>query len=118
MKRCLKDSALCRHPHAGCCPLSNAAFCVFRGNMEKDYITLKWGTLKSWKLTSEKGKELIKKYSEIGSCYSAMMQRDTPEQKNLICEMIDNVPGEIFLDWDGKYVSKEEAKKYVTEYSR
>ena len=83
---------------------------------DQDYISLKWGTLKSWKLTSEKGKELIKKYTEIGSSFSAMSQQDTPEQKNLICEMIDTVPGQIYLDWDDKYVSKEEAKQYVMKY--
>lgn len=82
----------------------------------EDYITLKWGTLKSWRLTSEKGKELLKKYDELGASYSAMMQKDTQEQKRLICEMIDVVPGEIFLDWDDKFVSKDEAKKYVMSY--
>jgi hypothetical protein len=84
--------------------------------MEEDYITLKWGTLKSWQLKNEKGFELLKKYNEIGSCVSAILQKDTPEQKQLICEMIDTVPGDIYLDWDDKYVSKEEAKKYVLEY--
>jgi len=79
----------------------------------QDYITLKWGTLKSWKLTSPKAKELIKQYNEVGSCVPVMLQKDTQKQKELICEMIDTVPGEIYLDWDGKYVSKEEAKKYV-----
>lgn len=83
-----------------------------------DCITLKWGTLKAWKITSEKGKELLKKYNEIGSSFSAMAQRDTPEQKKLICEMIDIVPGEIYLSWDEKYISKEEAKKYVMEYGK
>ena len=83
---------------------------------EEDYITLKWGTLKSWKLESEKGQELLRKYEEIGSTFSAMAQRDTPEQKELICQMIDTVPGEIYLDWDGEYVSKERAKKYVMDY--
>ncbi len=82
----------------------------------EDYITLKWGTLKSWKLTSKKGLELLKKYNKIGSSFSAISQRDTPEQKKLICKMIDTVPGEIHLEWDGKDVSKEEAKKYVIEY--
>ena len=81
-----------------------------------DYITLKWGTLKSWKISSEKGFGALKKYAEIGSSPSAMSQRDTPEQKTLICEMIDTVPGEIYLDWDGEYISKEAAKKYVMEY--
>ncbi len=45
-----------------------------------------------------------------------MAQNDTPEQKEIICQLIDLVPGEIFLDWDNKDVSKEEAKKYVLNY--
>jgi len=86
--------------------------------MNKDYITLKWGTLKSWNITSEKGIELLKKYNEIGSSFSAATQRDTSEQKRLICDMIDTIPGDIYLDWDDKDVTKEEAKKYVMEYER
>ena len=86
--------------------------------VSEDYLSLKWGTLKGWKLTSEKGKELLKKYHEIGSSFSAMAQRDTPEQKSIICEMIDTIPGDIYLEWDDRYVSHEEAKKYVMEYSR
>jgi len=78
---------------------------------EKDYVTLKWGTLKSWHITSEEGKKLLSKYSEIGSSFSCMMQKDTPEQKEIICKLIDLVPGKIFIDWDAKYVSKEKAKK-------
>lgn len=84
--------------------------------MSDDYITLKWGTLKSWNLTSDHGRELLKQYVELGSSLSAMAQHDTPEQKDLICQMIDECGAEtIYLDWDGKEVSKEEAKKYVME---
>lgn len=85
---------------------------------EQDYITLKWGTLQSWRITSEKGKELLRQYGELGTRLSVAFQRDTPEQKRLICELIDLVPGEICLDWDGKYVSKEDAKKYVMDLER
>ena len=85
---------------------------------KEDHITLKWGTLKAWNLTSEKGKELFKKYCDIGVSMGAATQHDTPEQKDLICQMIDTVPGEIYLDWDGIYVSKEEAKKYVMDYGK
>ena len=85
--------------------------------MSEDYLTLKWGTLKSWNLTSEKGKEMLERYVAIGSSASAMMQRDTPEQKELICQMIDECGAEaIYLDWDDKEVSKDEAKRYVMEY--
>lgn len=80
-------------------------------------LTLKWGTLKTWNLTSEKALGLLKRYFDLGSLSSAMEQRDTPEQKNLICQMIDECDGEmIYLEWDGKYVPKEEAKRYVMDY--
>lgn len=84
---------------------------------QQDYITLKWGTLKSWRITSERGRELLQRYNEIGSCVSAMMQNDTPEQKQIICDLIDTLESPtVHLDWDGVDVPKEEAKKYVMEY--
>ena len=83
----------------------------------KDYLILKWGSPKDWNLTSDKSKELLKKYFELGVSMSAMAQRNTPEQKDLICQMIDECGAEtIYLDWDGEYVSKDAAKKYVMEY--
>jgi len=86
---------------------------------ERDMITLKWGTLKAWKIKTEKAKELLKKYVELGVSFSAMQQHDTPEQKQIICELIDASNVEtVYFDWDGKYVTKEEAKKYVMEYGK
>lgn len=89
---------------------------------EKDYLALKWGTLKSWNFQSKRAlakgaRELLKEYSALGSSASAMFQHDTPEQKKIICKLIDagNFT-RVFLDWDGRYVSKTEAKKYVMEY--
>jgi len=75
-------------------------------------LTLKWGTLKSWDFNdSEKGAALQKEYCEIGSTYSAMQQRDTLRQKEIICELIDLCDGDtIYLDWDGVDVSKVNAK--------
>lgn len=85
--------------------------------MKKGYLTLKWGTLKSWDFSeNEKAATLFEEYCKIGSSLSAMAQRDTPRQKELICEMIDAVPGKIYLDWDGKYVTKKAAKEYVVNY--
>jgi hypothetical protein len=84
---------------------------------QKDYLTLKWGTLKSWSFHSDKAKKLLKEYGEIGSSVSAMLQHDTTRQKEIICELIDEGDFEtVCLDWDGKDISKEEAKKYVMEY--
>lgn len=84
----------------------------------KNYLTLKWGTLKSYNFTnSEQGKVLLKEYREIGSSMSAMLQKDTPRQKEIICQLIDLCDDDkIYLDWNDEYVSKEDAKKYVKNY--
>ena len=86
----------------------------------ENYLTLKWGTLKSWDFTSsEKGKALLKEYNEIGSSFSAMAQKDTQRQKGIICELIDLCDGDtIYLDWDGEDVTKDKAKEYVLNYGK
>lgn len=82
-----------------------------------DYISLKWGTLKAWKVSSEKSKGLLKEYGYLGQSLSAMAQADTPRQKEIICELIDDSGAEqIYLEWDDKFVSKDEAKAYVMGY--
>ena len=84
-----------------------------------EHISLKWGTLKAWDLETPKCLEIAKKYIELGLCASAACQNDTPEQKDLLCQLVDACNAEeIFLDWNGVYVSKEEAKKYIMEYGR
>ncbi len=84
--------------------------------MEKDSLSLKWGTLKAWHFNSEKGKKLLQEYFDIGSSMSAMAQNDTPRQKEILCELIEECNGEIWNDWDGKKMSKKKAKDYVTNY--
>jgi len=81
-----------------------------------DHILLKWGTLKSWNLHSKKGKKLLEKYNSLGSSMSAMQQHDTDEQKELICQMIDECDGFIQSDWTGEYFTREKAKEYVMDY--
>ncbi len=86
---------------------------------ENNHLTLKWGTLKSWNFEGIEGAEkLLNRYGEIGVSFGAMMQKDTPEQKEIICKLIDLTPGDIYLSWDGKNVSHEEAKKYVMDYRK
>lgn len=87
---------------------------------KKVSLTLKWGTLKSWTFSpSEKASNLFKEYCELGSSMSAMAQKDTPRQKEIICELIDLCDGDtIYLEWDGKDVSKQEAKDYVMNYNK
>lgn len=82
-------------------------------------LTLKWGTLKGWKL-DENGPAFaaLKRYHEAGTVsMGAALQHDSAEQKQALCELIDALDAEtIYLDWDGKDVSKDEAKRYVLDY--
>jgi hypothetical protein len=82
-----------------------------------EYLTLKWGSLKAWNCESEKSIALLNEWASHGTCLSAMAHHDTPEQKRILCDLIDAMNIEtVCLDWDGKDVSKEEAKRYVLEY--
>ncbi len=83
-----------------------------------DSLILKWGTLKAWNFHSDKALTLLKEYHQIGSCISAMAQRDTPRQKEIICELIDECNGTIENDWECCEMTKDEAKKYVMEYGK
>lgn len=87
---------------------------------QKDYLALKWGSLKEWSFHS-KEKEmtaLMKEYNAEGVSMSAIAQHDTLRQKEIICELIDLGDfKKVYLDWDGKWVTKKQAKKYVMEYS-
>ena len=86
----------------------------------KDYLCLKWGTLKEVDFHSKKAKKLLKEYSKIGYASGGrMMQEDTQRQKEIICELIEEGDfKEVILDWDNKWVSKAKAKKYVMEYGK
>jgi hypothetical protein len=80
-------------------------------------LLLKWGTLKGWDFgENQKAIDLFNRYVDLGASVSAMAQKDTPEQKQIICDLIDAVNGEIMNDWSGEVMTKEEAKKYVMEY--
>ena len=82
------------------------------------FLTLKWGTLKSWNFEgNEEAIKLLKQHIKLGVSSSVMFQHDTPEQKEIICKLIDLMPEKnIYLEWDDIYVSKEVAKKYVLSY--
>lgn len=86
-------------------------------NYEEDYVTLKWGTLKSWKLSNPKLEPLIEEYDQEGGiCLSAM--NDTPRQKEIICEIIEVIGKPVYNNCSGEYLSVDEAKKYVMEYNK
>lgn len=87
--------------------------------MSGEYLLLKWGTFKGWKLESDASLAAANRYIEAGKVSaSAMMQHDTPEQKQALCDLIDVIDGPITNDWSGEEMTKDEAKKYVLEYDR
>ncbi|TDR27769.1 hypothetical protein [Aquamicrobium defluvii] len=81
-----------------------------------EYLLLKWGTLKGWNLETDQSRAAAQKYADMGMSMGAMQQRDTPEQKQALCDLIDAIDGEIKNDWSGEAMSKDEAKRYVLEY--
>ncbi len=85
-----------------------------------EHLTLKWGTLKSWNVEGEAAMEALQRYADAGPMsMSAMMQHDTAEQKEAICDMIDAMDVEyVYNDWSGEKMSKEAAKRYVREYGQ
>lgn len=84
-----------------------------------DHLLLKWGTIKGYCLeNSPKAFEALKEYAKLGMCISRASQEDTPEQKQFICQIIDNVKGPIRNDWTGKRMSKKAAKEYVMNYHK
>lgn len=82
-----------------------------------NHLTLKWGTVKAWKLNTPEARAAFQKWSYGGVSMSAMTQNDTPEQKQAICDLI-NLCDDIWLDWNGKQVSREEAKNYILNYGK
>jgi hypothetical protein len=87
----------------------------------EDYLLLKWGTLKGYCFhNSPEAFEALKKYRLLGYSLSAMAQDDTPEQKELICIMIDKVNGPVTSDWSGEdwTENREAAKEYVLKYGK
>lgn len=85
---------------------------------ETDELTLKWGTMKAWDIKSEAGWAAAQAYFNAGpQSAGAMSQRDTTEQKEALCALIDAVNCEtIGNDWSGEDMTKEEAKAYVRSY--
>lgn len=85
----------------------------------QNYLTLKWGTIKACNFEGIKeATKLLRRYFRLNHSFSAAMQDDTPEQKEIICQLIDLTPGRIFLEWTGKSVSHEQAKRYVRNYGK
>ena len=81
-----------------------------------EHIDLKWGTLKGWSNLSEPSVKLLQRYVDLGYCMSAAAQRDTPEQKSILYELLRQLDGTIINDWESKEMSVDEAIKYIENY--
>lgn len=58
--------------------------------MEKNHLSRKWGTWKSYDVSgNDEAEKLMRRYHEIGTSYGAMTQCDTPEQKEILCKVIE-----------------------------
>lgn len=80
-------------------------------------LTLKWGNVKGWRGFEEGTPAMaaLEKWHDSGQGLSAM-QRQTPEQREFICAIIDAIDGEIHNDWNGETMTKDDAKAYVRDY--
>lgn len=84
----------------------------------EEYLLLKWGTIKGCYIKSERGRAILREYHGLGASMSCMAQSDSPEQKNLILELISIVNGPITNDWTGADLTREEAIEYITTYGK
>lgn len=83
---------------------------------EGDYVRLKWGSIKGYRINDPETFKLLEEYYSDGQPLSAMTDRPDEYRKEILCKIIERIGKPVYLDWDGKYVSVEEAKKYVMEY--
>ena len=88
--------------------------------MSLQCITLKWGTLKGWDVAEDNAAamDLLKRYHELGVCMSVAAQNDSDDQKGILCELVSLPEMNVYLDWDGKYVTQQEAVAYIKTYRR
>lgn len=81
-----------------------------------EHLLLKWGSIKGWDDLSGASVEILKRYYADGMPMSATQDRPDAARRAILCELIDQLDGDIRNDWTGETMSKDEAKKYVTEY--
>lgn len=79
-------------------------------------LLLKWGTVKGFDGLSEKSQEIMERFFADGMSGGAMYDHPDKRRKEILCELIDQLDGDIQNDWTGEMMTKNEAKKYVTEY--
>ena len=84
---------------------------------DPDYLSLKWGSIKSLRMRSTAVEEAFRRYESCGTHHgSALFHKDSPEQKLALCGLIDAVAaagGQIQDEWTWRFMTADEAKRYV-----
>lgn len=82
-------------------------------------IDLKWGNIKGWDGMEDghPARVALDKWIDSRVGLSAM-ERQSDEQRALICDVIDAVDGDIYDDYNGGTMTKEAAKEYVLNYGK
>lgn len=80
-------------------------------------LTLKFGTVKGWDLESQEAIDALNEWAKHGVSMSVMSQNDSAEQKEALIKAIDFMD-EIWNDWEGTIMTKEEAKEYIRNYDK
>lgn len=87
--------------------------------MSKPYLLLKWGTLKGWGGLNQEQASALQKWQDLGVSLSAMAQKNTEEQKQLLCDVFDLFEdGQIQNDWCGTEYTVKQAKEYIKGYGQ
>lgn len=81
-------------------------------------LLLKWGTVKDWEDLTDQSIAIMNRYFADGVSMSCAMDHPDDARRAILCELIDQFEGAIHNDWGGVDMTKEQAKKYVTEYGR
>jgi hypothetical protein len=86
--------------------------------MAHEHLTLKWGTIKGWDNFTEQSQSIVQRFYSDGVPMSAMADRPDDDRRKILCELIDQLDGEIWDDWNGVAMTKDEAKRYVLDYGK
>ena len=80
----------------------------------KEYLWIKWYTIKEISVCTEKSMAAYGRYIESGPrSMSAATHVDTPAQKRALCDLIDAINGEIKDAGTMETTTKEKAKRYL-----
>lgn len=85
---------------------------------QKESLTLKWGSVKGWGNLSAASVAILRRFFADGVPLSAMADHPDEARREILCELIGQLDGEIYNEWEGTAMTKDEAKAYVRGYGK